>query len=1043
MTKISEFFLNNKRFTFVLMIFVMLFGLGGLLRINSESFPAVDFAMAQVTTIYDGASAHVVETKITKPIEDEIRSVSGIKDVKSVSQSGRSTIFIRGDIDNVDVSKLMADLQRSVDRAKLPNDLEDSPTFLEIKSEEFPVVELAIIGSNDQRARDRVADLLKEEIEDDKNILNVRRVGFRERAFEIHLDSVRLERLHVGVNEVLAAIEKRNVNIPGGHLKKGLSQQLLRIEGKIHSKEEIENILVRSNSSGQALFLKDVADVTDGEEEAKVFARYKGQEATFLVATKKAGADTIELVSRIDEKISSFQKKYKGEFEFVVYNNEALKVKNRVAVLTSNALSGLALVIIFLLIFLPGRIGIMASLSLPIAVIATIGFMPAFGMNLDAITILALVIAIGMLVDNSVVISENYTRLLGDGQTPRQAITKSIKTLWLPITITAFTTIAAFLPMLVTKGIMGQFIKFIPIIVSISLFLSLFESFVFLPMRLEGISMGHKPKEQSDWFQRKVIPAFEKLMEFVVRRRYITFGVFTTLFVGSFLMMTLGNQFILFPPDQTEIYIARLEMPNGTRLEETDRQMQEISMKIQEKIGGHIEHMTARAGVSTMGPNDPKARESDNVGILFVYVNVEARDNVPHTKVLAQLREIEIQNGKVEFEAMVNGPPVGDPVNVTFRSTNAESLDLVVQSVLAELKQTTGVFDVAVRDIYEDAEVYVDIDYQKADLLGLDVNKVGNVIRTSVSGKVVSDVNLNDKKVDLFVRMKDADKEDVEDLKNIKVLGREGYLIPLSVFAKFRLESGSPQIKRFDYKRSRTVTANIDMEKVSALVANQKVKEVFAKLQNEYKDVSMVFGGEEESTNESMESLWNALVLSLIGIFALLVFLLNSFLRPLIIMSTIPLGLVGFSIAFALHQRPISFLALIGVIGLGGIIVNSGIVLITFIEELKRETKLSFNEVLVKASSLRLRAVFVSSLTTISGLLPTAYGIGGSDAILIPMTLAMAWGLTSGTILTLIWVPAAYAIGDDMTGWVKNLLGKMFFRGRQIDTSEQQLKKLG
>ena len=265
----------------------------------------------------------------------------------------------------------------------------------------------------------------------------------------------------------------------------------------------------------------------------------------------------------------------------------------------------------------------------------------------------------------------------------------------------------------------------------------------------------------------------------------------------------------------------------------------------------------------------------------------------------------------------------------------------------------------------------------------------------------------------------------MEDLGNLKVLGRNGYLVPVSSFAKFRVQPGTPQIKRYDYKRSRTVTANVKVEEVTAMVANQVVKDEFARLSQEIKGVSLVFGGEEESTKESMESLWSALVLSLIGIFALLVFLMNSYLRPTIIMSTIPLGLVGFSVAFALHQRPISFLALIGVIGLGGIIVNSGIVLITFIEELRaKETTLTLEEILAKASGLRLRAVVVSSLTTISGLLPTAYGIGGTDAMLVPMTLAMAWGLTSGTILTLVWVPAAYAILEDFSA----LRAKIFER---------------
>lgn len=1012
MTALAQFFLDNKKFTWVLTLFVVFFGLGGLRLLKSESFPAVDFAMATVTTVYDGASAEDVETKITKKIEDEIRGVSGIRDVRSTSQAGLSTIFIRGDIDNVDVQRLMADLQRAVDRAQLPNDLEDPPAFLEMKSEEFPVIELAIVGSNAERQRDIVADLLKEEIEDDKNILNVRPVGFRERAFEIDLNTDRMRILHIGVNEVVRAIERRNVNIPGGHLRESSTQQLLRVEGKVKSKEDIENILVRSNASGQAIFLKDIADVADGMDEAKVYARHNGREATLLVATKKAGADTIQLAKTIDEKVESFREKYKDRFEFQVYANESMEVKNRLSVLASNAWSGMALVILFLLIFLPGRIGIMASLSLPVATLATMGFMPIFGMNLDAITILALVIALGMLVDNSVVVSENYTRLIGEGRAPREAIMESVRTLWLPIFGTVATTIAAFMPMLVTKGIMGQFIKFIPILVSLALLISLLESFFFLPTRLEGISSKMK-QGGGDWFQRNFIPKFERFMAKAVRHRYITWAVFFVMIVISFLFMTVGNDFILFPPDQTKIYAARVQMPTGTRLEATHAEMARLSQEIEKALAGMTDHLVARSGVSNMGPGDPKAKENQDVGMIIIYVNEHTEKQVPHTEVLDRLRAIKSDTADVQFEAMINGPPVGEPVNATFRSNNGESLDRVVRAAMAKLQETPGIVDVQVQDVIGDDEVYVDIDYTKADLLGLDVDSVGNAIRTAISGKVVSDVNLNNKEVDLFVRFQDRSRKNIRDLGSLTVLGRNGHLVPLSAFATFHVQKGAPQIKRFDYKRSRTVTANIDAKLISAIEANQVLKDAYANLKNQYKDVSLIFGGEEENTKESMDSLWNALVLSLIGIFALLVFLFNSYLRPIIIMSTIPLGLVGFSIAFSLHQRPISFLALIGVIGLGGIIVNSGIILISFIDELRKESKLSLEEALVKASGLRLRAVLVSSLTTISGLLPTAYGIGGSDAMLVPMTLAMAWGLTSGTVLTLVWVPCFYAIIED------------------------------
>jgi multidrug efflux pump subunit AcrB len=993
---------------------------------NAESFPSVSMATATIITSYDGATATDIETKITKPIEDELRGVTGLKDVRSTSQAGLSTINVRVDMDNprVDVKETMADIQKAVDRTTgLPSDLRDPPTFTELKSEEFPVFEIALVGSNENRKRDLLADHLKEEIEDLKSIKSVRLTGYAERAFQIRLDLDKLNYHHISIDEVTNKIKSRNTNTPGGSLKDSAIQQLVRIEGKIRDKEELDNIVIRSNFSGQTVYLKDIASVEDGEEEITVRTRHNGHEATLLVVTKKGGADTIQMVKDITEKLKFF-KEHNPTYKFEVYNNEGIKVRNRVEVLTSNAFSGLVLVIVFLFFFLPGKVGLMASLSLPIAVLGTLGFMPKFGMNIDAITVLALVIALGMLVDNSVVISENFTRLRQEGKSAKDAAIESIISLWLPITATAFTTIAAFMPMLVTKGIMGQFIKWIPIVVSLSLILSLGESFFFLPMRLVWAGKNVKQKvdgEAHDWFS-KFEHKFEVFMDKVVRRKYLVGGIFGGLIIFSFIMMTQANKFILFPAEQTELYIARVELAKGTRIEKTDEFIGELSEKINQTVGSNLKHIVGRAGVQQVRPNDPKGKEGSNVGMLMIYVNDETKFNIAHTEMLEKLRKIEIPGGEIAYEAMINGPPVGNAIEATFRSNNLTQLNKLLSHLKAELEKVPGILDLKVNDVIGEDEVFIDIDYKKADRLGLDVSTIGQSIRSAVSGKRVVKVTLNNKDIDLIVRFKEKDRKNLDSLKETVIRDMQGNLIPLGSFVNFRVLEGAPQVKRFDFKRAKTLTGNVKEEVITSMKANKVLLSTFNEIKKDYPGISIVFGGAAESTKESMESLFQALILSLIGIFALLVFLFKSYLRPAIIMTTIPLGLLGFSIAFFFHGRPISFLALIGIIGLGGIIVNSGIVLISFIDQMKDEGKMELHEILVKASGMRLRAVLVTSLTTISGLLPTAYGIGGSDAILIPMTLAMAWGLTSGTILTLVWVPCGYAILEDFTAFTSRIL---------------------
>lgn len=1050
MEHISGFFIRNYKLTIVLSLGMLIYGILGLTRMTSESYPNVNFAMAVITTPYDGASAEDIETKITKPIEDEIRTVSGLKDVRSISQAGLSTIVVRADIDdsNVDPEEVISDLQKAVDRAtSLPRDLTEQPRFEEIKTEEFPVFEVAILGSNEGRQRDIIADRLKEEFEDNTRVKAVRLTGFAERRFVVNLDIKKMEELHIGINEVEAKITARNVSIPGGSLKQEVNQQLVRIQGEVNSKEELENVLVRSNFTGQQIFLKDIATVLDHEEEIQARASYNGEDATLIIVSKKGGADTIALVEEAKKTLANFERLYGENYQFIVYNNEAIKVQDKLEVLAENALTGLVLVVVFLFIFLPGRIGILTSLSLPIAIMATLGVMPVLGMNLNAITILALVIALGMLVDNSVVISENFTRLRIEGLNSYEAAMLSVKQLWLPITATAFTTIAAFLPMLVTKGIMGQFIKFIPIIVSFSLIFSLIESFIFLPMRLAVGGGAVKQKEDDkphDWFA-KFEEKFENFMTVLIRKRYWVGGAFSLTIVFSLFMMTAANKFILFPSEQTELYIARYQADKGTRLEVTHQTAQKLTQEIQKVIGENVKHITARAGTSKTDPTDPKAQDGNNVGILFVFVNDETKNNVPHTTILEKLRTIDANNldlKELSFEAQVNGPPVGNDIEATFRSNSDASLRGLTDIIIKELSTVEGIYDLKVDDVIGDDEIYVQIDYDQADRLGLTVSSIGQSVRTAVSGRIVSTVTLDNKDVDLLVQLDQPDRADLNDLESILIMDQLGNLVPLGQIASFKRTSGAPQIKRYDYKRAKTITGAVNDKFITSIEANLLLTEVYEKNIAEFSDVSLRFGGAAESTKESMESLFTALILSLIGIFALLVFLFSSYLRPLIIMSTIPLGLLGFSVAFYLHQRPVSFMALIGVIGLGGIIVNAGIVLISFIDQLKEEGKIPLGEILAKASRLRLRAVFVTSLTTISGLIPTAYGIGGEDAMLVPMTLAMAWGLTSGTILTLVWVPCAYAILEDITALTARVFKLKSIEAQPVESSSQMQQEV-
>ena len=683
MRSLLHFFIDNKKFTIILSLGIILYGFQALYRMNSESYPRVDFAIAIVTTVYPGASAYDVETKITKPLEDEIRTVSGIKDVRSISQAGLSKIVVRSDIDNADTTVVMNDLQKAVDRARgLPTSLEDRPLIEEIKSDEFPIISIALTGPNENRERDIIAETLKEKIEENKNIKSVRILGYYEREFTILLNHKKMIQHHIGVNEVIKNIKNTNLNIPGGLVKNNERQLLLKTEGQIRSIEELKTLPIRSNFSGKNIFLEDIAHVQDGRRDIPIRTLYNGQEAILLILSKKAGADIITTTTDIQKRVQQMTQRLDKDYKVSFYRQESEMVARKLGILKTNALFGLLIVMSILFIFFPSNISLATSLSLPLALMGTLGIMHSLNVGLNSMTILALVIVLGMLVDNSVVISENSVRLLNKGLALKEAIITSISNLWFPITVTSLTTIGAFLPMLLTKGIMGQFIKWIPIIVTIALLIGLIEGFFLLPTRLMFFGKNRYQNQSSNRFQ-VLERIFEQFVLFCVQRRYSVCVSFILLVVFSCFLLVKVNKFILFPAEQVEMYTARAEMPLGSTLDFTYESMKQLSLDIKKILGDKASHVVARAGISQLRPDDPKTRDGDRFGMALIFVDEKTKNNVSHLKILQSLNTIKFSNyaKSVEFEPMVNGPPVGNDIEGTFISNNRKNLEHVVEII--------------------------------------------------------------------------------------------------------------------------------------------------------------------------------------------------------------------------------------------------------------------------------------------------------------------------------------------------------------------------
>jgi multidrug efflux pump subunit AcrB len=693
-------------------------------------------------------------------------------------------------------------------------------------------------------------------------------------------------------------------------------------------------------------------------------------------------------------------------------------------------MGGLILVLVILLIFLPGFLGVVTSLSLPIAILGTMALLPIMGANFNNITMLGLVISIGMLVDNSIVISENYARLRQGGMSPKEAALHAVYQFWLPLFATVLTTIGTFLPMLVTKGIMGQFIRWIPIVVTAALTMSLIESFILLPARLpwtlrkqERLNPNQETERPLGWYDR-FRSRFENFMHQCLRYRYVVLSSITAILIGSILLAIFGARFELFPKEEVEYYFARYELPREYSLAKSDDYATSLSQEIRQTMGEeNVKYVIARNGTQRIGIRDPQEKNGEYVGMATIAVPLDRAALLNPNEMMAKLRSIDKKDAiNLSFELGGNGPPVGKALNVTFRSNNAKALREMVDEFKTEVAKIEGVADLIDDEIRGAIEYKVEPKFEELSYSQLDVQTLGTALRTALQGSIAAELNQDGMDFNVRMRFDENYSENLEAIQNIRILNRVGNLVPITYIAKISEVQGPAVRKHYNFVRAITVASDVIPAKITSVALNTKAQAIINSMTTKYPMVSYAIGGEQESTKESLASLVRAMVIAIVAIFAILVFLFNSFSFPFLILSSIPLGLVGVNLAFYLHGRPLSFLALIGVVGLAGVVVNSAIVLVSYTQDLLK-AGIPVQQALAQASADRLRAVLVTSLTTVGGLFPTAYSIGGHDSILVPMTLALAWGLVAGTLLTIIWVPCGYAIILEVNDLFLRLIG--------------------
>jgi len=1020
--KLAEFSVKNSLFVNLLSVFLLCAGAVSLFQLRREAFPEVSFDKVTVSTVYSGATAEEIERLVTIPIENELKEVDDIDEMNSVSREGVSTIVLTINPDVRDKRKVIDDIQAAVDRVTdLPDDAEE-PVVVEITSKNIPVIIVSLSGNLSESKLQELADNLRDKFLDIPGVASVKRRGWRDREFWVETDLFKMKEYHVSFDEIMSAIAGKNVGLPAGQIETASEVFDVKTSGEFYTKEEIEDTLIRSNDAGVALRVKDIAEVKDTFEEENVINKVEGTRAISLVVVKKEKGDAIKVVDTIKKIIDEFKKGAPAELNINTFYDLSYYIKRRLNVLRSNGTIGIILVLACLFIFLHRTPAILTALGIPVAMFATFWVMNLSGMSINLITMFGLIVVLGMLVDDGIIIAENIYRYVEEGMPPREAAVKGASEVMKPVLTTVLTTIAAFSPLMFMSGLLGKFVRNIPIVVCIALTASLIEAFIILPSHMADFVKVHKTKggiKRPNWLSW-VIDKYVVLLSAALRFRYLVLLLVLGLFASAVFLAVRVMPFVLFSVRGVEQFMIRAEAEVGTPLDK----MEELIRPVEELVASiPREYMdTYETQIGNMEEErgfDPAAKQASHVAQITVYLTpLQSRDKDAKQIIEEYRPALEKIGGfkKLYFREFKEGPPTGRPIDVKIRGEKYEIINEIASKVKAYIASLKGVRDII--DSYElgNKQLHIVVDTEKAAKSYINVDDVARSLRIAFEGGIATSIKpiKAEEEINVRVRLNESFRNRKDIFDHLLIENRFGNLVPLKSIAHIEERQGLRFISHLDGKRIVSINAEVDNKNITSAKANSLIKNKFKNIASEYPGYTIRYGGEEEETQKSMHSLLSAAFLALFLIFLILATLFNSLIQPFVVMAVIPLSLIGVVFALYLHGEPIGFLVYLGLVGLAGIVVNDSIVMMDFINNLRRQ-KIPRRQSIIEAGRLRFRPVVLTTITTVAGISTVAYGIGGFDPFLRPMALTIAWGLIAGTALTLIVIPCIYAIVDDLT----------------------------
>lgn len=1036
MPKLIAWFVDNPIAANLLMFMLIASGLLALQDVRKEEFPNVEAPVVTVMVPYLGAAPAEVETGVCTRIEESIDGIENIVKVKTTAAEGACNVAVELDM-SADRAKALDDIKAQVNAITTFPANTERPIVSQVTMRSL-VTQVAVHGVTDERSLKNITESIRTDLLELPEVSLVETLYLRPDEISVEINEATLRRHQLTLAEVAQAIRRSSIDIPGGSVKADAGEIRLRSTGQRYSGEALENVVVAREPSGSRLLLRDIANIVDGFEELDQYGEFNGEQAMMIQIFRIGSDDAIEISEAVLAYVATKERELPEGIHFTIWNNEADELVGRLSTMINNALGGLLLVIISLSLFLRVRLALWVSAGIPVAIFGALALFPATDLSISTLSLMGLLLSLGVVVDDAIVVGERIYTKEQDGLDARTAAIEGTSEVAVPVFFGVLTTIAAFLPLLSVDSNLGQFFISIGGTVVLCLIFSIVESQVILPSHLAHRSNTKRESgfgKRWERFQDRIAGSLEHFaktrykgwIEWGIENRYTTLAVALAMMIVMAGMMASGRVvFQFFPSVSGNNVVARVVMPEGYPLAGTQAIVKQIQASGEETRrivdGERIDGKSAfKNELSSVGVAITQgalvmtgATGSHMAEISLNLVPYRERGGMTPQEVVNLWRDLTPPlPDVVELSFSADAVSLGADIDLELRGKDIEQLGRAAAELTQILEGYDGLYDIT--NTYRSGKRELSMRIRpEAESLGLSQADLGNQIRDAFYGHEAQRVQRGRDDVRVMVRFPREDRTSLSSLENMSIRLKDGTEVPALSVAELVPTTGNSTINRTDGQRTVNVIASANRDMVAPeTILLQVFSTHIPSIIDKYPGVTVAQAGEAEERARALSGLVSSSLVALMVIYTLLAVPLKSYLQPLVVMASIPFGFIGAIIGHQIMNYDLVFFSLLGMIALAGVVINSSLVLVDFINRNRRIHEMGLHEAVIDSGMSRFRPIFLTSVTTFMGLMPLMVTRDFDTAPFVPLAVSLGFGVIFATGVTLILIPALYVILED------------------------------